>query len=132
MMPRDRVWFGLRLALVNLALIAAAWLGIKEGIESLHGATTAGQRLAADTQITYGGTALLGLVGLLSRGRWALGVLMVWAVALTATATLAPVVWGGAAWWSGALTGAITAVIALLVFWGAAAHLRAARAEKTP
>jgi len=125
MTPRERVWFGLRLALVNLALIATAWLGLREGMNSLHGATTGGQRLAAGTQLLYGGTALLGLLALLSRGRWALIVLVVWAVALTATATLAPVVWGGTGWQSGALTGAITAVIALLVFWGALAHLRA-------
>lgn len=127
MTPRERAWFGLRLALVNLALIAAAWLGLKEGMDGLHDATTAGQRLAARTQLLYGGAAVLGLLALLSRGRWALWVLMVWAVALTATATLAPIVWGGTAWWSGALTGAITAAIAMLVFWAAAAHLRAAR-----
>jgi hypothetical protein len=113
-----------RLILVLLALGAAAWLGLTEGPNGLRDATTAGQRIAAGSQVLYGVTGSLSLIGLLTRARSTRLALAVWVAAVTATATLAPVVWAGSDWWAGALAGVATLAIALLVGWGAAAHLR--------
>jgi len=49
-----------------------------------------------------------------------------WALAITSTATIAPVVWGGAEWSAGALGGLATALVAGLVAWGAVRHARSA------
>ena len=114
----------LRLVCVVLALIAAIWFGLKEGYDSWSGVSTTGQRLAAGAQLVYGVGAVAALWGLLARARWTPIAFAGFTVAVTITATLAPVVWGGSSWTSGLIAGVSALIIALLVTWGALAHLR--------
>jgi hypothetical protein len=114
----------LRLVLVSLALGGTVWLGVKEGLDGLRDAEGGGQRVAAVFQILYGLAAIMCLIALFARPRWARGAFGAWAFALTMTAGLAPVVWGGTAWWTGVLSGAIALLVAALVCWGGLAHAR--------
>jgi len=112
----------LRLALVTLVLGVSVWLGLADGINDLRSAENDGQRVAAGFQIMYGLAATICLIALFFRPRWARSAFFVWAFALTATAALAPVVWGGAAWWSGALSGGSALLIAAIVCRSGLAH----------
>lgn len=58
------------------------------------------------------------LAALPSRHRWALPLLLVWAAAVTATSTLAPVVWGKAAWAVGVASGCAVAALLAILLWG--------------
>ena len=113
-----------RFVLIVVVLLAAGWLGLKEGLDGMHDAETTGQRLAATSQLLYGAAAVASLAALLARASWFRLTFGLWAVAMSATATLAPVVWGGAAWSTGVLSGPAAAVITGLVCWAAVAHLR--------
>lgn len=115
----------LRLVGVVLGLIAGIWFGLKEGYDSWSGVSTTGQRIAAGAQLVYGVGAVASLWGLLARARWTPLAFAVFSVAVTITATLAPVVWGGSSWTSGLIAGLSTLIIALLMTWGGLAHLRA-------
>lgn len=114
----------LRLALVTLVLGVSVWLGLADGIDDLRSAESDGQRVAAGLQILYGLAATTCLIALFLRPRWVRPALIVWAFALTATAALAPVVWGGAAWWSGVLSGGSALLIAAIVCRSGLAHVR--------
>jgi len=114
----------LRLALVTLVLGVSVWLGLADGIDDLRNAGSAGQRVAASCQIMYGLAATIGLIALFFRPGWARPALIVWAFALTATAALAPVVWGGTAWWNGALSGGMALLIAAIVCRSGLAHVQ--------
>jgi len=109
---------------VVLLLSACVWLGLKEGYDGYRGAETGPQRIAAVTQLLYGIGAIAALVGLWQRRPWLTAALIGWGVPLTLTAALAPVVWGGAPWISGLVSGVGMAVASALVGWGALAHAR--------
>jgi len=80
------------------------------------------QRVATLTQAAYGVLGVLAAAAALWRPR-ALGTLLaLWVGAITATAVLAPVVWGGASWFVGLVSGlAAGAIAALLALWCLAA-----------
>jgi hypothetical protein len=78
---------------------------------------TSGQRVATALQLGYGGFGLIAAIALLLGGPRTRLFLAPWALCLVATAGLAPVVWGGAAWRAGALAAAVTALIAWGVVW---------------
>lgn len=105
------------LVFVVASLLATAWLGLVVGWDSFTGTETGGQRIAASTQLFYGAASLLALAGLALRARWIHAALALWAVTLTVTGAMAPVVWGGAGWAGGAGAGLITALGATLVAW---------------
>ena len=111
----------IRLLLVVSVLLAAVWFGLKEGTDGFLGAETPPQRAAAVLQLLYGSCAVASLVALLTRRRWLRAALVSWAATLIITGTLSPVVWAGSPWFGGLLSGAITAVVAALVVWGALA-----------
>jgi hypothetical protein len=117
-------WRAVRLILVALVFAASAWLGLTEGVATLRGTPTTGQRIASITQILYGLAGGLCLIALRVRPAWSMLVLGLWVVMLTATGGLAPVVWGGATWLTGLLSGVATLLIAALVGWGYLAHIR--------
>ncbi|MGH7562664.1 MAG: hypothetical protein ACRENB_16780 [Gemmatimonadales bacterium] len=125
------VWRAARLGLVVLVLLAAAWLGLFEGFNGLRDADTRGQRIASVFQVLYGLAAAGSLVTLFAAPVWTRLTLGVWCVAVTATATMAPIVWGEESWRSGAVAGAATAVFVGLVAWGGLAHVRG-RIEPAP
>lgn len=112
------------LVLVTLVMGASVWLGLYEGRNGLRDAQGSGQRAAAVFQILYGIAAIFGLIALFFRPGWARPAFGVWAGTLTATAALAPIVWGGAGWGTGVVSGVAAAIIAGLVCWCGFVHLR--------
>lgn len=99
-----------------LLLAVTAWLGVR-GIGEFSSGATLAQRIAATTHITYGIAAITGVIGLLMRLPWAKWALWIWAVSATITATMAPIVWGGAGWMAALLSGAAAIVVCLLIAW---------------
>jgi hypothetical protein len=69
--------------------------------------------------------AWLGIAEGLNGWQDAAPALLAWAVLLTVTGGMAPVVWGGTPLWQGILAGGVTALVAALVCWGAFAGERA-------
>jgi hypothetical protein len=122
--PRLGAWRAVRITVIAAFLLLLVWLGIGEGIDGLREAEGRWQRIAAATQICYGVASVACLLALFVRPALAATAFTVWALALTATAGLAPVVWGGAPWQTGVLAAGATFAIAALVTWGAFAHLR--------
>jgi len=115
-----------RLLVVTGVLVVAVWLGLKNGVDAARGAASAPQRIAAGLQVAYGVAAAASLVAMAARRAWLPWAVASWALTLTATATIAPIVWGGADWSFGALGGLATASLAGLVAWGAVRHARSA------
>lgn len=100
-----------------LLLAVTAWLGVR-GIGEFSSGATLAQRIAATTHIAYGIAAITGVIGLLMRLPWAKWALWIWAVsATTITATMAPIVWGGAGWMAALLSGAAAIAVCLLIAW---------------
>jgi hypothetical protein len=124
-------WQRARLFLVAVALGAAAWLGLKDGINDLRNAETAGQSVASMFQIIYGVSAIAALVGIFRGASFTRPALLLWGISVTATGTLAVVVWGGATWGTAVLAGASSLVIVLLILWGAWAHLASGNVTTT-
>jgi hypothetical protein len=104
-------WTGMAL------LVAVSALGLWSSIESLASNTTTGQRVATFTQFGYALTGFAAAAGLVTRRAWAPTALWLWAVLITLTGGLAPVVWGGSGPGTGLAAGATTAAIAGLVVW---------------
>ncbi|HSB54033.1 MAG TPA: hypothetical protein VLD58_06740 [Gemmatimonadales bacterium] len=117
-------WQRLRLIAVIVALAATVWLGVRDGMDSLHGARGSLQTATAVTQILYGVLAVAALAALLARPRWIRPALAAWVAMLVLTGAAAPVVWGGADWWVGVLSAGVTLLLAGLVALGALAHVR--------
>lgn len=112
-MPRTLLW---RLAALALPLLTGV-LGALDGPEAFRAATTAGQRIAAGTQTAYGILGLTSTIGL-ARGRgWARPSLITWAILLSITGGMAPVVWGGTGVSTGLLALLATAAIAAGALW---------------
>lgn len=116
----------IRLFLVTAVLLAAVWLGIKEGFDGFTGAESQFQRAAGVFQILYGLAAVAALVGLFAYRPLLRPALAAWVLTITITGAISPVVWAGGALWAGALSGALTALVGGLVAWGALAHARTA------
>jgi hypothetical protein len=110
-----RRWAPLAVAL--LALLALAVLGVQGAVHAWPSAGTRGQRAATVLQFGYGGFGLVAAIALLAGGPRMRLFLIPWALCLVATAGLAPVVWGSAGWWTGALAAAATALVAWGVAW---------------
>ncbi|HJQ86508.1 MAG TPA: hypothetical protein VJ820_03480 [Propionibacteriaceae bacterium] len=83
-------WAGLAL------LLAVSVLGILSALGSLDSMSTTGQQVATVTQSGYALTGVVAAGALLAGRLWASAVLWLWAVFLTVTGGLAPMVWGGA------------------------------------
>ena len=118
------VWPRIRLLFVLLFLAPLVWLGLKEGLDGWRSAETDGQRIASILQVLYGLASIGCVYALLRRPRWVRPAFTLWAAALSFTGGLAPVVWGGAEWWVGVLSGVATLLLAALICWGAFAHVR--------
>ncbi|HEU4699675.1 MAG TPA: DUF3565 domain-containing protein [Gemmatimonadales bacterium] len=124
-LPRPDVTRGA--AAFLLVLLSA--LGFWNVLRELHGGERAGQQLASATQAGYAVLGLTAAVALLGRPRpWVRPVLWGWAVLVTTTGGLAPLVWGGQGPGAGIMAAAATAVVAALVLW-LAGHAPPGRAE---
>jgi len=123
-----RLWPVVRIALVVLLVGVTAYGGIEDGLSAARGATTPAESAAAAVQLAYGGLSVLAMLAMALRRRWVAALLIAWGVAVTATGTIAPLVWGGAGWGACAAGGLATAVVAWLVVAGWRAHVRSGAA----
>ena len=111
-----------RYVAVLLVLLATAITGLVDAGESAGYASTQLQGLAVITQSIYSFLGLLGFFAVVLRVRWTVWVLALWAIAVTSTAGLAPVVWGCTGLGSGlAAAGGAGLFTALMVWAGARA-----------
>lgn len=116
-------WAGLAL------LLAVSVLGVSSAVDSLDSMSTTGQRVATVTQVGYALTGFVAAGALLAGLPWVRAVLWLWAVLLTVTGGLAPMVWGGAGPSAGLAAAATCAAVAALVAW-LATRRRAARSAE--
>jgi hypothetical protein len=98
-------------------LLALSVLGVWSAVEALDSMSTTGQRVATLTQFGYALTGAVAAGALLAGRPWASTVLWVWAVFLTVTGGLAPMVWGGTGPSAGLAAAATSAAIAALIAW---------------
>jgi hypothetical protein len=118
----SKVWSALRLAAICGLLLLTAYIGVVEGLNTAPSAATTGQYLATATQLLYGVLSIASLVAMGLKHRSAGVLLALWGLAVTATAGLASVAWGGSSILVGLVASGATAAIAGLVFWGWRAH----------
>jgi len=94
----------------------SAW-GSISAVDEWRFATGSGQTAATLTQAAYGVFGILVGLAAVWRRR-ALGPLLwLWALAVTATAALAPVVWGETSWMTGLWSALVAAVVVALFAW---------------
>ena len=105
------------LGIALLFLVGLGYVGLRNGLAEWSHADSTGQRLASVTEALYGLLGLVAGVGLVTRRTWTVPVVVAWAVSVTMTAGLAPVVWGGAGLWAGVAAAAATILVALGVIW---------------
>lgn len=101
--------------LAILLLIAMGATGLNGAGGSWTGATTFAQRVQSASQFTYSVFALLAAVALAARWPIARILFLGFAIAATVAGGLAPVVWGGTAWWTGAVAALAAAAIAWII-----------------
>ena len=112
------------LVLVLLPLAVTAFQGPHDALHTFPRDRTVGQQVVSVLQLVYGASALVSLVAVAARRRWALGALVAWAISLTLAAALATVVWGGGGLRTALPSGLLVAVVTGLIAWGGAAHAR--------
>jgi hypothetical protein len=111
----------LRLLIAATFLIAVSVYLATSVIRDWSSAVTAGQRAATITGAAY---CILGVLAGLAALWWRRGLgalLVLWIIAVTATALLAPVVWGQQSWLIGIVSGIAGGAIAALIAWWLAA-----------
>ena len=109
-------------------LVALCGTGMNSARDAWPSAMTTGQRVQTAAQMIYAVIGLLAAVSLAARWPIARRLFRIFAIAVTLAAGLAPVVWGEAAWWTGAIAAVAAAVIAWLIWL---AFVRGERAPAT-
>jgi hypothetical protein len=107
-----------RLAVVSIVLLVSSISGLFDSLEHISVVDTPLRMLFVVVQLLHSVSGLVALLAIVTKRRWAVWVLSVWAVSVTATATLAVVVWGGEGLGSAAGAGLGTAAVAALMVWG--------------
>ena len=110
-------------------LLTVSVLGAWSAVGSLDSISTMGQRVATVAQFGYASTGIVAAGALLAGRPWARAVLWLWAILLTVTGGLAPMVWGGAGLSAGLAAAATCVAIAALIAWLATRRLAAPSAE---
>lgn len=105
------------IALTILILAFAVFNGLREGPNLLRDAANSRQLVVGVGQLVYAATALLALVGLWRRQRWAVAVTALWAVATTVVGAVASVAWSDAGLSTALLAGLMTAILTGWVVW---------------
>lgn len=121
-MSRRSAWF---IAAFVLLLLAGA-LGLWNGPREWGGAANHSQRLAAFIETGYGISGLVSAAALWFGHPKTMVPVWVWALLITLTGGLAPVVWGAAPVKIGLWSALASGIVALLVTWLASRALRAA------
>ncbi len=96
-------------------LVAVSGLGVQAALGQLSDAATPGQWTCTWTQWAYAVAGLVAAVGIATGKSWAPIPLWIWALCITVTGGLAPVVWGGAPLLVGLAAGLTAAGIAGVV-----------------
>jgi hypothetical protein len=125
-----RLWPVVRITLVVALVAVTAQGGISDGKSTWREATSALEWTAVATQLLYGTLAVAVLFAMAFRRRWVEPLLYAWGAALTATGTLATVVWGGEGWGVAAVGGVSIAIVVALVVWAWRAHARSVAAAE--
>jgi cell division protein FtsW (lipid II flippase) len=102
-------WIGIVL------LVTVSVLGAQAATGQMSDAATAGQWTCTWTQWVYAVTGIAAAAGLVMRRTWYRSVIWIWAVCVTITGGLAPVVWGGSPPMAGLTAGLTSAAIAAVV-----------------
>jgi hypothetical protein len=102
-------WTGLVL------LVVVSGLGVQAALGQLSEAASAGQWTCTWTQWAYAVAGFVAAAGIAMGKRWAWAALWIWAVCVTVTGGLAPVVWGGSPPPVGLAAGLAAAGIAAVV-----------------
>ncbi|MES2177138.1 MAG: hypothetical protein V4550_04670 [Gemmatimonadota bacterium] len=110
-------WSNWRITVTVLFLLAVGLTALKDVANEMQHDMSAGQRVAALTELTYAIAGLLAAVGYLRRAPWARPALYVWCVFSTFTAGLATIVWGHADIKSAIGASAGGVIISLLILW---------------
>ena len=105
------------LALAVLLLLVLAWVGVQGGIQQWPQPQSPGQRIQTIAQFAYGLFAALTVASVWRSEAFGRAVRMSFLVAITVAAGIAPVVWGGAAWWAGLVAGLAALGVGVLILW---------------
>lgn len=119
----------LRLALFSILVLLIGVIGTRNAIVEFGDAATVFQQLATTAELFYGLLGLAGFVALLKRWSQSNVLLALWAIAVSATAGMASMAWGGAEIGAGLAAAAGAAIVVGLISWGALAARRATLAE---
>jgi hypothetical protein len=115
--------FLLVLVLIPLAITGVA--GIRDAVRTAAHTGTAVQAGSAGAKLCFGLFACIGAWAVVTRRRWALQVLVVWAVSLAVATVLEPPAWSGTPWKDAVGAGSFVKVaLSGLVVWGGAAYAR--------
>ena len=109
---RARTWRWVAIIL----LVALCGTGLNSARDAWPSAATTGQRAQSVAQLAYSLAGLLAAVALAARWPIARRIFVIFAIAVTFAGALAPVVWGGTAWWTGVRAAAASAAIAWLIW----------------
>lgn len=107
---------GFWLSVFFLLLLGVA--GLQGFLNDFHEAETLGQRIQTLTQISFGLTGIVAGIGAMMRQRWAGTLALVFAVAVSLAAGLAPVVWGDAGVGSGMASAGLAFLIGIALYLG--------------
>ena len=117
------------LVVAILLLLALAWLGLRGGIQEWPQAQSPAQRIQTAAQFAYGLLALLTAASITRSGMFGRVVRGSWLVAITVAGGMAPVVWGGSAWWAGLVAGLASLLVGLVILWLLRAGARGLRKD---
>jgi membrane-associated phospholipid phosphatase len=102
-------WIGI------LLLVTVCLLGVQSAIGQMSDAATTSQWTCTWTQWVYAVAGIVAAAGFVMRRSWHRPVLWIWAVFVTITGGLAPVVWGGSPPMVALVAGLASATIAVVV-----------------
>ena len=103
--------------LVVLVLSASVYLGFSNA-DDVFNTTTVWQRAVGAAATTYGLTAIVALYAVWARRSWLVRCLLIWAVLVVFTATLAAAVYGQAFWSSTLVALVSAAIVTPVVLYG--------------
>jgi hypothetical protein len=113
------------LVLVLIPLAVTGFAGIRDGLRAVSHAVGAVQAVSVSAKLAFGLCGLAGAGATVARRRWALHVLIAWAISLAIATVVEPTAWSGAAWKDAVGTGTVVKVVLSgIIAWGGAAHAR--------